>query len=77
MDSYRLTEQIQTTTTKTGSEVTLIRQQTIKTGSEVDILRQQVAEVLRLQESMQYAIDAISGQNGLLQFLTEYSSKRP
>ncbi|KAK4450983.1 hypothetical protein QBC34DRAFT_61106 [Podospora aff. communis PSN243] len=57
--------------------ITDIDRKTTRTGSEVDILRQQVTEVLQLQQSMQYAIDAIAGQNSLLQFLTEYCSKHP
>ncbi|KAK0622613.1 hypothetical protein B0T14DRAFT_150650 [Immersiella caudata] len=43
----------------------------IRDSTITDIDRK-VSEVLQLQQSMQYAIDAIAGQNGLLQFLTEY-----
>ncbi|KAK0639603.1 hypothetical protein B0T16DRAFT_450265 [Cercophora newfieldiana] len=56
-------------TTMDGYVITkLIRTDTIKIDNKVDILHQKFAEV---QESLQYYINAISGQNYLLQFLSE------
>ncbi|KAH8884333.1 hypothetical protein GQ53DRAFT_399321 [Thozetella sp. PMI_491] len=49
-----------------------IRIITEQTGGEVEELRGKVDEILVRQKSLQLTLDAISGKNGLLDFLMEY-----
>ncbi len=53
----------------------VIRKTTGDTGREVEEIREQVAEILRRQRSLKTTLDAISGKNGLFQFLLEHLSK--
>jgi division protein CdvB (Snf7/Vps24/ESCRT-III family) len=54
-----------------------IRTMAENTGGEVDELQGKVDEILRRQKSIQQTLDAISGKNGLLDFLKEYLSMCP
>lgn len=52
-----------------------IRTSTQKTDGDVEELREKVEEILLRQKSLQSTLDAISGQNGLFVFLSEYLSE--
>jgi hypothetical protein len=58
-------------TIETNETVKSIHAATQNTVAGVDDLRNQVDELLRRQQSLQDTLDAISGKNGLFQFVVE------
>lgn len=65
-------------TTNDGLEMTKnIGSMTHQTGGKVGELHKKVDEMLERQKSLQRTLNAISGKNGLLEFLDEYISLCP
>jgi hypothetical protein len=54
-----------------------IRSMTQQTSGEVEELQEKVDEILKRQKSLQLTLNAISGKNGLLDFLVECLSMCP